>query len=262
MSLNSPDQNPPPSPNPTNTTSGEAPRGSYQDRLNQLTRRAAEAERTASFNAAESDEFKSKITELETKIAQLSTSRASPVNSASGDPDLSAGAGNRAQFDLGALTKAVSEEVMKGLKPVVDEFRQNREAGAVAAKQKASFDRAAQVYPDLKNPDSPVFKAFAALWDGRPDLHKVDGAPEILVEAARGLLTDARTTEQVRKMAAAANRPSAPRSMLEDSGIKDVKEAKEALGSLVGNVQREGLSSDSLEDYLRLKVATAGQSND
>ncbi len=186
-------QNPNPDPKKTTTTSDD-PKGSFQDRLNQLTRRASDAERAAAQTIAENSELRTQMTRLESQIQQLSVARpASAASPIPGDISASDQSGN---FDT--LAKQIKEEVLGAVKPILDEFSQSKADTQLAATQRQSFERAAKAHPDLRSPDSKLFQVFSQLWDNRPDLQRVDGAPEILVEAARGLLSEARTTEQVR----------------------------------------------------------------
>ncbi len=248
-----------PNPNPsessstkkTTTTSDEV-KGSFQDRVNQLTRRTADAERVTSATVAENSELKNQLTRLEQQIAQLS-SRSVPAASRE-NLDLSV-ADQPANFDN--LAKQITEEVLGAVKPVLDEVKQGKADTQLAAVQQASFNKAAQVHPELRDPDSALFKTFGQLWDGRPELQRVEGAPELLVEAARGLLVDEHATEQVKKMAAAADTPRTARQI--ESKDKEGEDISEAISSLTETGTKEGWDQDEFGDFLSLKFRQFGR---
>lgn len=233
------------------TTTSEEPKGSFQDRLNQLTRRASDAERVASETISENQGLRDQLSRLESQVAQLSARPAPPASSES-IGDLS-GADKSVNFD--ALTKAIEEKVQNIVAPILDKFAQSEADTQLAASQKQSFERAAKAHPELRDPDSHLFKTFEKLWDAREDLRVVEGSPEILVEAARGLLSEARATEQVRKMAAAADTPKNPRQLDKVDGKKDIKEA---VDQLVDVGKEDGWGNSDMDDYLNLMFKGSG----
>lgn len=245
------DPNPNPNQTKTNTKSDGEPKGSFQDRLNQITRRASDAERVAAQTITENTELREQLGRLESQIQQLSARPAAPA-STSPEGDLS-----RADVpgNFEALAAKIKEDVLGVVKPVLDEFAQSKAEKQLAVTQKQSFDRAAKAHPELRDPDSKLFQTFEKLWDGRPDLQGVDGSPEILAEAARGLLTEARATEQVRKMAAAADTPKNPRKLDEVDTTGDIDDAVEKLVDVGKN---DGWGNDDMDDYLALQYKKAG----
>lgn len=236
--------------NPT-TTNSDSPRGSWQDRVHQLTRRASEAEQVASQAAVENTQLREQLNRLESQISQLS-SRQVPAASEKRTFDLS-GADKSGNFE--ELTAAIRQEVLGVVKPVLDEIQQGKADTQLAAAQRTSFQKAVKAHPELKDPESPLFQVFERLWDNRPDLQRVEGAPELLVEAARGILADARTTDQVRKMAANVDAPRNPRKL---DVVDDTKDVSNALDQLVDVGKKEGWGEDEFGDYLALKFKQAG----
>ena len=258
MSDENQNANPTPNPaqNPTpegGTTSG--PKGSAAERINQLTRRASDAERVAAANAAESDSLKAAVRQLEAKLANISTLRPESPFAAPADRQ-SAGGGTAEPLSGEALSRAIRDAIASELKPLTSAVTQAEEDRKSTEKQKVSFERAAQRYPELRDANSELFQTFGQLWEGRQDLHKTDGAPELLAEVARSVLMESRGTEQVRKIAAAAHRPAGNRTVLESKGVGDLDKAQSALTDLVKTGQSRGLDDQEFEDYLRLKVAT------
>jgi hypothetical protein len=260
MSQMSPGVTPQETPNqnqPTTTTSDDV-KGSYQDRLNQLTRRASDAERVAASTNSENTELQAQVAQLTQQIASL-TSRQPAVEQPASQPwDTPGKTPPKGQpFDVQGLTEAIKTVVQQEIAPLTTSIRERDENEQLVASQRQSFKQAAAVYPELANADSEFYKTFEQLWDARKDMHTVAGAPELLATAARGLLSDARRTEDVRRIAAAAHKPTAARAGDPVEG-KDLAEAKQALGQLVQEGvtgEREWKDSD-ISDYLKLKVAT------
>lgn len=238
-------------PTTTTSTNSETPKGSWQDRLNQLTRRASEAERVASQTVTENTQLREQLGRLEQQISQLA-SRPAPAASPDTSRDFS-GADNPGSFET--LAAKIKEEVLGAVRPLLEEVQQDKVNTQLASKAQQSFTRAMQVHPELRNPESQLFQTFMQLWDNRPDLQRIDGAPEILVEAARGLLSEARATEQVRKMAAAADTPRNPRQL---DVMNSDNEVTDALDKLVDVGKNDGWGQDELGDYIALKLKQTG----
>jgi len=243
----------PTTPNQTTTTSPEA-KGSFQDRVNQLTRRASDAERAASTSVAENTELRTQLSRVEQQLAELASRSASPAPVLPASQETTP-AGQPQNFD--AMVQAISDRVLGVVKPVIDEVQTTAVNTQLAQKQKASFDAASRVHPELANADSELFKTFEKLWDGRPDLHQVDGSPQLLAEAARGLLSEARAADQIRKIAASAETPSSARPAPADA--KADEEVSEALQTLAADGKEGGWSSDDMDDFLRLRIRQFGK---
>jgi len=236
-------------PNPTNTNSEV--KGSFQDRVNQLTRRATDAEQVASSTVAENSELRNQLTRLETQLSQLSAPR--QVAPAVRETEPNSGAGQPGQFE--ALAKQITENVLGAVTPVLNEVRQGKADTQLAEANRQSFTKAATVHRDLQNQESELFKTFSTLWDGRPDLHGIAGAPELLAEAARGLLTDSQASAQVRKLAA-ADTPSIPRTI---DTVNEKDDISKALDTLSASGKTEGWDNDDMSDFLSLKFKQFGR---
>jgi hypothetical protein len=230
------------------------PKGNFQDRVNQLTRRASDAERVAAASAAENAQLVSQLGKLEQQIADLAA-RQAPTASPKPPGDLSA-ADQPANLD--AMAQKITEQVLGAIEPTLAEVKQSKADEQLAAQQQASFNAARQIHPELGDPKSKFYETFEALWNNRPDVQKVVGAPQLLAEATRGLLSDARAKEQIVKMAAAADTPSGSRVVDNPS---DAQEVDKALGDLTKVGKTEGWSNDEFDDYLKLQFHKHGQQN-
>jgi hypothetical protein len=194
------------------------------------------------------------LSRVEQQLAELASRSASPapVMPAPQEPTPAAQPNN---FD--AMVQAISDKVLNAVQPVIDEVQTTAADTQLVQKQKVSFDAASRVHPELANPDSELFKTFEKLWDGRPDLHAVDGSPQLLAEAARGLLSESRAADQVRKIAASAETPSSPRPAPADA--QGDEEVSEALQNLAAEGKEGGWSSDDMDDFLRLRIRQFGK---
>lgn len=245
-----PDPNSETTPPKTTTTSGE-PKGTFQDRVNQLTRRASDAERAASTSVAENAELKAQMSRLETQIASLSSRPAAPASV----PGLDITSQPK-QSSLDEMAKQITESVLGAVQPVLAKVQEDTANTQLAAKQKTSLDAAVRAHPELNDPASDMYKTLVHLWNSRPDLHTVDGAPELLAEASKGLLSEARANDQVRKLAASAQTPNAARTV---DGVDEDTEINDTLKTLTKEGKDEGWSNDDFEDFLKLKFKQFGK---
>jgi hypothetical protein len=201
---------------------------------------------------AENGELKAQLARLESKLADLAPR---PVASAPADGL----ALSDAQPNLGnteAMIQKITENVLGAVNPVLEEVRQEKASAKVAGAQQNSFNRAAQAHPELRNPDSEMFQTFSKIWDNRPDLQQVEGSPELIAEAALGLLSSARVGDQARKMAAAADKPTGPRNI---DTVNDDAEIATAIDTLTNVGKSEGWNEDEFGDFLTLKFKQFGR---
>lgn len=258
MSLNDPvtpglDSVPDPNPNPQKTTtptSSEAPKGSWQERVNQLTRRASTAEASASALVAENAQLTARLGRLEAQIANQSARQVPTASSQ--ELDLS---GADKPDNLDALAQQITQNVLGAVKPILDEVKQDKADTQLVVQQQQAYNRAAQSYPDLKDTNSELFQVFEKLWEGRPDVHGLPDGPELMAAVAVGVLGGARAGNDVRKMAAAADTPKGARQI---DRLNDSKDVDEALNTLKDVGKSEGWDGDDWGNYLTLKFKQHG----
>lgn len=109
--------------------------------------------------------------------------------------------------DIAALVaNAVKEQVA----PLLETQRSQAQASALIQAHNASFEKAAEDFPELKDPSSTFRQQFNRLYDASP-LSGLPNAPEHIALQVRGILADERADNQrqsARKRGAAVHTPS------------------------------------------------------
>lgn len=223
-------------------------KSSVQQRIDQLVRRAGDAERQSGALSTENEALLGQIAELTKKVEGLS--RATP----SGKPAASASIEGESTEEL--VKRAVGE----ALRPLFEGAETDRASAQISRQQQLSFERAAQANPKLRDQSSQDFQVFAQIFDGRPEIKSSPEGPELAYAIAKGILVDSRGEDRQRDNARTqAQIPRSAGSPLPLTGDgDDHTRAERAKTTLLERGYNKELSSQEMTDLVTLVLATSG----
>lgn len=211
------------------------PRRSLQDRINQLTRQRHDAENLA----AQRDQQIQALTQQMMQIQQQQMARPSAVVNPAAQPQ--SNPFDQSQVDSSPLTpesvRRVVHEAIRDFSSVQERQRQEREQ--LLSHQQESFRTAAEDFPELDDPQSPVHQMFTKVYARSPLKHLPDAPYQIALQV-RGLLADeaqSAARQAPRKVAATVHEPSPG---VVDVGGSNVAAAAKQYEALNAKMRREG----------------------
>lgn len=159
------------------------------------------------------------------------------------------------------FAKLVQGSIDNALKPLIEREQARTAQEDLARKQRASFEKALQLVPELADEDSDVSKAFNEVLRGNPDLQsQPDGVLYAGIMADWATKGARKEDKALHEMKAAANisRPSkgAPR---ETEAIATPEKAEALKNKLVEAGEQAGWNEQQQADYVGLKMLQAMQ---
>jgi hypothetical protein len=216
-------------------------RSRLQDRISRLVQQRNDRSTEAESLRDQLASVNSELQALRTQVSRLPAPAAAPSTSPGTDHSFLSGEGLNeeegnqsppAPAQQGDLRSIVQGELARALKPIIDSTRANSEKEARVRKHQASFAETAQDYPELADPNSEIRVIFDQIYDGRPDLQRLDDAPAVIAPMARGILADQKRSEQAqagKKRAASIHVPQPAAVEAEPGQAKLSASAAEAL---------------------------------
>lgn len=231
------------------------------ERIRELIGQRNEARDEANATAEQLALMREQIAQSHQMIAALAQQRTAPVQQPSQSPafmsqeDFNPGTPAPAQGQPPDVQAAIRAALQQELGPLLQEARQRTAAEAaqrqLLAEHNASFERAAEDYPELRDLNSVFRKQFNELYANSP-LSQLPNAPEQLALQVRGLLADERAGQRqvaTRKRGAAVMSPQS--TAVDELAGEDVNSLRQALDPLLRKL-RQG--DASLETYTKVRM--------
>ncbi len=232
-----------------------------QKRIDQLTKKASEAEASTAALAQKNEALTQQLLALSQKIDNMSSAvpQATPPQPGPNTPVDLFGKPQSTENSPRNVNQSVDENTMRrivqeAMQPFQQSLEQQAEDAELANQHKVAFTQAVATFPELGKQDSEAWEVFSQIWDNRPDLQKIADGPLFVAEAVRGITMSARTEEakvDSDKRIASVTRPT-------DSGRiplqSDTTKARDLKNQLVEKGERSGFDNTEMEDYLKLKI--------
>lgn len=213
-------------------------KSNLQTRINRLVQRRNEAEGQNTELSAQLNTVTQQLEQTQTQLAQLANrAPAVPQTAPAADP-MAVIDGSPAPVPVGnaaqqALTvEQVATVVREQIAPLYQQQQQTSEATRLSTQHAASFEIAADDFPDLRKPESKFRQLFNELYDSSP-LRVLANAPYQLALQTQGLLSSEKrdaASSVNRKVAAGVHTPTPSAMDVGDAdpsplARKDVKDA-------------------------------------
>lgn len=189
-----------------------------QERIDQITAKRREAERTAENALADKAALETKVAELSAKIDSLSRPASpDPAPQSAFDRAL-AGPKSPAPQGQPDINEIVKGAVQEALAPIVEGQRAAEQEASLLREQHAAFQEAATDLPGVKVTGSQEQALFDQIWQSKPALQADPQGPALVIQAVKGILADVDTSpspQDGKKIAASPPTPSSPRQRID-----------------------------------------------